>query len=536
MIVAIGIWAIVLFASLGLGTVAAAGSRSSARHRIWMGFSLIAVTGAAVSLAPPGGVTSLFRVVVVLTFVVGVGVVIVGRVRSRSQVPGRVALVITVLVVSLIAAFMALGEVRNYDTGLYHLQLVALTAAEGTSPGLAQLHDRFGFTSSLWSIGAQLELASTPTLGFRLVTGLFLLLFVFELLNRLMVCSYRASVGTWVMSAGSVVLIAYGLSYAGRTFAGIGQDWIVAVLWLVTTAYLADWLQYRRRADLAIAIVVAALAGSVRPFAWVLLVGVLLVGVIYRRSEVRSVALMWWSAILAGMWLIVTAVRDALASGWLLFPLGLLPIPVPWRVDDPGPTAEAVTLWARAPFDMELAETSWDWFPGWVARVLTDWVVVWLVALLLLAAVLLTVRRRFARRESSVSGAIIAPLLVIQMAALAAWFYAAPDPRFGWGPLLALGGLAVAAAAGPGLRQAVVDRGGWLVWTPLVLVLVSFAFAVVRDPGWWLDRQYAGSPVAVVPLPVADVDIAGDVARTVGPDDRCWRTAVPCVPWYAGID
>lgn len=536
MTIAVSIWAVVLFASLGFGVVAAAGSRSSVRHRLWLGFSLIAVTGAAVSLVPPGGMTHLYRIAVVVMSIVGVGFVVVGWVRSRSQARARVALAVTVLVVALVTAFMALGEVRNYDTGLYHLQLVALAAEEGVSPGLAQLHDRFGFTSSLWSIGAQLELASTPILGFRLVTGLFLLLFVFELLNRLMVRSYRASVGTWILATGSVVLIAYGFSYAGRTFAGIGQDWIVAVLWLVTSAYLADWLQYRRRADLATAIVVAALAGSVRPFAWLLLVGVLIVGVIYRRSEVRSVALMWWSAILAGMWLIVTAVRDTLASGWLLFPLGLLPIPVPWRVDDPGPTAEAVTLWARAPFDMELGETSWDWFPGWVARVLTDWVVVWLVALLLLAVVLLTVRRRFARRESSVSGPIIAPLLVIQVVALAAWFYAAPDPRFGWGPLLALGGLAVAGAAGPGLRQAVVDRGGWLVWMPLVLVLVSFAFAVVRDPGWWLDRQYAGSPVAVVPLPVVDVEIVGDVARTVGPDDRCWRTAVPCVPWYAGID
>ena len=536
MTVAIGIWAIVLLASLGLGTVADAGSRSSARHQIWMGFSLIAVTGAAVSLAPPGGVTSLFRVVVVLMFVVGVGVVIVGRVRSRSQNPGRVALVVTVLVVSLIAAFMALGAVRNYDTGLYHLQLVALTAAEGVSPGLAQLHDRFGFTSSLWPLGAQLESVSDPVLGFRLVAGVFLLTFILELLLRLLARSTRSAVGTWILAAGSVGFIAYGISYAGRTFAGIGQDWIVAALWLVATAYLADWLQYRRRADLAAAIIVATLAGSVRPFAWLLLAGVLVVAVIYRRSSVRSVAAMWWAGILAAVWVLVTATRDALASGWLLFPLGLFPLPVPWRIEDPGPTAEAVTLWARAPFDMELAAASWDWFPGWASRIPTDWIVVWLLALLFVAVVLLILRSRGVSADSSGSGYLFVPVLAVQLVAVAAWFYAAPDPRFGWGPLLAIGGIAVAAAAGSGLRQSVADRGAWLVWLPLSVVVVSVAFAVVRDPGWWLDREYAGSPVAVVPLPVAEVEIVNGIARTVGPDDRCWRTAVPCVPWYSGID
>ena len=536
MAIALSIWGVVLAASLGLGMAMAAGSAVVLRVRLWMGFSLILMTSAASSLVASGSTVVVFRILVVAMALVGGGIVMKRFVRRDSPVSGRVPLVVTVVVVALVAAWMAIGEVRNYDTALYHLQLVALTAAEGVSPGLAQLHDRFGFTSSLWSLGAQLEMVSDSTLGFRLVAGVFLLVFVLEILLRLLARGPRSAVGTWILAAGSVGLIAYGISYAGRTFAGIGQDWIVAALWLVATAYLADWLQYRRRADLAAAIIVATLAGSVRPFAWLLLAGVLVVALIYRRSEVRSVTAMWWAGILAVMWVLVTATRDALASGWLLFPLGLFPLPVLWRIEDPGPTAEAVTLWARAPFDMELAASSWNWFPGWASRIVTDWIVVWLLALLPVAVVLLILRSRVMSAGSSSSGYLFVPVLAFQVGALAAWFYAAPDPRFGWGPLLAISGIAVAAAAGPVLRQSMANRGSWLVWLPLSVVVASVLFAVVRDPGWWLDREYTGSPVAVVPLPVAEVEIVKGVARTVGPDDRCWRTVVPCVPWYAVID
>ena len=536
MAIALGIWGVVLAASLGLGMAMAAGSAVALRVRLWMGFSLILLAGAASSLVAPASTVAAIRILVVAMALLGVGIVIARFVHRGRYVSGRLAVAVTVVVVALVAAWMAIGEVRNYDTGLYHLQLVALTAAEGVSPGLAQLHDRFGFTSLLWPLGAQLESVSDPILGFRLLAGMFLLAFVLELLLRLRARGPRSAVGTWILAAGSVGLIAYGISYAGRTFAGIGQDWIVAALWLVATAYLGDWLQYRRRADLAAAIIVATLAGSVRPFAWLLLAGVLVVAVIYRRSGVRSVAAMWWAGILATLWILVTATRDALASGWLLFPLGLFPLPVPWRMEDPGPTAEAVTLWARAPFDMKLAASSWDWFPGWTSRILTDWILVWLLALLLVAVVLLILRSRGVSADSSGFGYLFVPVLAVQVVALAAWFYAAPDPRFGWGPLLAIGGIAVAAAAGSGHRQSMVNRGSWLVWLPLGVVVVSVAFAVVRDPGWWLDREYVGSPIAVVPLPVAEIEIVNGMARTVGPDDRCWRTAVPCVPWYAEID
>jgi hypothetical protein len=93
--------------------------------------------------------------------------------------------------------------------------------------------------------------------------------------------------------------------------------------------------------------------------------------------------------------------------------------------------------------------------------------------------------------------------------------------------------LLIVAAGGPVLVRWLAERWRWLIWLPLVVVLSSFVFSVVRDPGWWFDRDSSGSPIAVVPLPLAQVETSDGVARTIGPDDRCWRTVVPCVPWYA---
>ncbi len=532
MAVAVVIWGIVLLASLGLGTAMVAGARSPLRARLWLGLSLVLIVGTALSLKPPTGVTSAFLVALAIAALVGI-VLVLSKLRgSTGRVGTYLAVVVTVGAGAVIASWMAIGEVRNYDTGLYHLQLIALAATEGTPAGIAQLHDRFGFTSSLWSIGGQFEVVAGSTVGFRLISGLFLILLVVEIVGRFATQPMRARVGTWILAVGFVPVAAYGISYAGRTFAGVGQDWIFAVLWLVATAYLADWLQYRRAADVGTAIVVSSLAGSVRPFGWLLLVTVIVIACVFRRASIRDGFVLWWAAILTALWITVTAVRDALASGWLLFPFGLFPFPVPWRLGDPSRTAEAVTLWARAPFDMESATSGWSWLSDWVVRMGTDWFVVWLICSLASAAILIVFRSRATHVAGESERLTFLVILTVQCLALGLWFASAPDPRFGWGPLAALSGVLVAWAAGPGIRQSISSRAGWVLWLPLGMVAVSVALSITRDPGWWFDRNLEGAPVPVVPVPVVDVEIINGIARTVGPDDRCWRTAVPCVPWY----
>jgi hypothetical protein len=56
---------------------------------------------------------------------------------------------------SFIIAFQA---PENYDTGLYHIQSIKWIEEYGVTPGLANLHGRFGFNSNLFTIIAQTSL------------------------------------------------------------------------------------------------------------------------------------------------------------------------------------------------------------------------------------------------------------------------------------------------------------------------------------------------------------------------------------------
>lgn len=520
-----------LAAAWGLGAAITHGVVAPQRARFWFGFSLLMAALVALSMGNAAFAVPAGLMVLGAGLALAAAFVVKGKLWRTGNRRVLVLWLVTGALVVAAGVWVALGLVTNYDTGLYHLQLIGITAREGVTPGIGLLHDRFGFSSSLWGIGAMFERVVGPDLGFRMVSGLFLVLLVIEMLGRARDGAVRISVGTWLVLAGGSVLMVYGLSYAGRTFAGIGQDWIVALLWLAASAYLADGLQFHRGSDFATAAVIAALAGSVRPFGWLLFVGVLLVWCIRCRGTRVDPALGWWAGITAVLWMTLTAVRDALASGWLFFPAGVLPLPVDWRIADPGPTAEAITLWARSPFDMDMARGSWDWVGPWALRLLTDWMVFGLVlAVISLAAYVILLRKRGERSWFASAGAVVMAVGAVQLIALLVWFVIAPDPRFAWGPILVLLGL-VSAWVLPYLKA----WDSWprvVTWLPVGVLAAGMVLAVGRDPGWWLDRS-ARNHVGAVPVPVAELELSEGIYRTVGPDDRCWQTELPCVPWYA---
>jgi hypothetical protein len=165
----------------------------------------------------------------------------------------------------------------------------------------------------------------------------------------------------------------------------------------------------------------------------------------------------------------------------------------------------------------------------------TDWVVVWVLFVMLFATAFVIVRLRRSHRPFG-RGVGFAWWLLIgtQVVILIVWFGIAPDPRFGWGPLLALAGLLLAISVGDSLAVGVwASHRRLIVSVPIMVLIGGMGLALIRDPAWWIERESAGPVIQVVPLPEAELEMINGVARTIGPDDRCWRSAVPCVPWYS---
>ena len=83
-----------------------------------------------------------------------------------------------------------------------------------------------------------------------------------------------------------------------------------------------------------------------------------------RSREVR--VKIGFSLLISSALLVIMLLRDVLLSGWLLFPLSTLPIPVDWQTPDPSGTRLGITWYARAGSNMAEAEQI-GWFTEWIS-------------------------------------------------------------------------------------------------------------------------------------------------------------------------
>ena len=442
----------------------------------------------------------------------------------------RWKLLLGVGVIATVAALISSVVPSNYDLGLYHAGSIAYVREGGTVLGLANVHDRFGFSSSMWPLSAFLGAGLWNGGEFRLANGLILTLLVTDVLVRIRAGRSREP-GTVVLIAGAVLLGGSLIQYPGRLLASSAQDWSVAVLIVASAAYLLDALtQPQRRSAATVAIVLAAMAGAMRPTGWIYAaatVSVLLWVSVRRigwRPALQTIAPGVVGACALG---VLTAIRDWLTSGWLLFPAGFAPLPVNWRYPDPAITSRDITAWARTPFqdpDKTLADSLW--ISGWLVRLPTDWAV---FACLVVSAALIAwlVASPTARAELAVNRRTLILALTPSLVVLLAWIVAAPDPRFAWGPLL----LIVLIPAGfliSTLRRPQVWPAGMTV-ACVVIIAVALARGSLSDVS-----------IRLAPMPTPRVEVArlGDGTSVVIPvdGDQCWGEFPLCRPWYAPVD
>jgi hypothetical protein len=486
---------------------------------VWIGLSVLTAMSMAVGLLGPMG-HPLSRAVIGAVLVVGlVGAVIRWRMWATPWM-------LIVPAAALILAVVAATQPSNYDTGLYHIGSITYLREGGTVPGLANLHDRFGFSSSMWPLSVALGLGMWDGGEFRLVNGLLVTIAVGDLIIRLR-GPLRTSPGTYVYSLGLLFALGAVIQYPGRLIASSAQDTAAAILVVASGAYLVDFLVHRQRRTLgSVAIVVAALAGAMRPLGWIFAV-VTVVSIVlgggWRRGESGR------SAIVPGLAVTfvlgaLTLARDIMTSGWLFFPVALLPVPVSWRVPDPGPTSRDILAWARTPFqDPELTLASNEWIPGWLLRLPTDWSIPAL-GLLLGSALVASIASQDVRRAWQSRRRVLALGLLPPIITVVFWLMSAPDPRFAWGSILLVGLIPVGVLASATLSL----RAWWrlLAVMSFCLILLATARASLAGASWNLAEP---------PSVEVTSETISDGTRVSVPvnGDQCWSKFPLCRPWYA---
>ncbi len=434
------------------------------RSATWLGLSLVLIMAAVVQLLIPmtrgvgpwsaagtllGGVLAAARACVKRWHV--------WRPRLHAGFTAQRApalLTVALFAVGLIAvARFALAEPTDPDAGGYRIGSVLYAGEFRAIPGLANLHFRFGFDSTIWPFAAFLGNGPWQGQGYRLVTGLFVCLLFADLALRLLGRRPAASrPGDWFIVIAGAFVAAVIFTDAGRWIPSPGQDLCFLIAAIASTAYLADSMHgsARHSASANLAIILAAVAASIRPLGWLLVAATL--GVCAMRSAsrqrglpdlLRATRCLAPAGLFAAATLLVMVIRDAVLSGWALYPLRLLPLPVEWRAPDPRTVSDWILSWGRAPgqdAQAVLANNDWiaPWFSGfWGSRE------VYILRILLLLALLplLWPRGRSAWRRIAfpLTMAIIPSALLV-----GAWFLTAPDIRFGWAGVAGVGVLPLA--------------------------------------------------------------------------------------------
>jgi hypothetical protein len=366
-------------------------------------------------------------------------------------------------------ANQALGEPTNYDSGLYHFAAVEYASRFAAIPGLANLYERLGAADSHLLLVALAGTAPWRHAGFHVVNGLLTMMLLAN--ASWMIADRRTPPISSRLSllAASVTIFVVALD-PGSRLSSPSLDFPAYVLVVAGTLHLCVFVERSPRSTSAALAATAAFATAAasRPqfVPATIVAGVVVATVAQNRMRLTIATALVPVAVLAGC-----AARQAVLSGYPLFPVRLGALPVDWRV--PGTVVARanawIRSWARTP-GKPPAEVlgSWSWLPGWLGRTVVDPDVFVPLVLTILAAV----RLRGCRQDARLVLLTLAPSLVT----LVLWFVAAPDPRFVWGPIwlvplvlltarpvdhrvaVALGGLIVAALIFSGAWRPITER------------------------------------------------------------------------------
>jgi hypothetical protein len=494
---------------------------------------------------------------------VGCGILGLWRVWSLPRSSARATCGVTdyllIAGIGLAIVYLAIavtGPVTNYDTGLYHLGAVRYQQEFGLVPGLANLYFPLGYGNSVVTLSA--FAGSTPwgANGFRLFNGLLLVLMAADLILRIR--QGRRGPGYY--------LLVLSIAFVWIPLVALSDYWVVSptsdssvlILTTVSVVYLCDGVSQGVRSlsrvdALSISVILGMVLLTMRPTMAVFTAGVLAVVILVLvrwRRKVGSrttlhMRLIGAVVIALGVALMtVQGARDRILSGWWEYPLSLLRFEVPWSAPDPVGYRTATLGAARNPDDLWHAAESWDWIPGWLTRMPTQWEF-W--AALCLAAVSGLSIVVASRTKSPWSPRRLVLTALPSGVATVAWFLASPPYfRFVWGPIFTLLALPAAwAVNGVVLRSTQRSRLAWvrpvLVGGLSIALLGVLAYCAVERSHvgdrneshvWSIGSVQFHYRVVAVPVVAIAPSTLESGLRIVSPtnSDQCWAVYPLCTP------
>jgi len=448
---------LVSFCSIGFSAQRLFGFREvhseSTQNAFWIGWCLVLMLLQLWHLVAPVDAR-----VIGFLFIISVGALA----YSRQSVNELLRLVRTHKLF-LLTAFMlllwlsnrAMAPVKPYDAGLYHLGVIRWISDYPIIPGLANLHDRFGFNSSYFLFEAMLDSGLWSHGSHHLASGLLLLVLLVEIGSS--VHKIFAKRPADLYDIMRIILLAPIIDQSFNYASSTSPDLAIYVIGLIIGVRICKVLfasdnPQRRSLDICLIILLSSIGITIKvSFLILSFVASLVAAGVWFWSPSKDGSVMKPLSIgavtlaILGTWVI----RNVILTGYAVYPFSGMSFDVDWKV-----TAESVTningwiqSWARNPnaLPAQVLVNS-DWVYPWINHIAAHqrFNVVFPFLLFIGGAVVSSLCVVLKTLPGIRSAIFLSPAV----AALVFWFVSAPDPRYAGATFWYLGSGAVSLVFG----------------------------------------------------------------------------------------
>jgi len=543
-------WAVIALALIGFGSIVLTlfSKDCSLTDAFWMGLAFSVAALEIWNLVLP--VTPSIAL-----FLFGVGILGLVLIRSKLRASLLAAwqnsrwLLLLGLAFALLLALRSCGPFEYYDTGLYGAPSVRWIQTYPAIPGLANLHGRLGFNSSVFLCIAALGQGPWKDLGFHLFTGFLLSAFWATLLPACarVLRAAAASPADWFHT----ILAVPAFFWTTRSrIVGTQTDEPATIVALIAAGILFADLSHDQREGhpappthrLVLAATLFSLAVTFKEstavfafIAWCL---------VFRRiwqtaTSPRTRHLHLAAALVSpALLLLPWFARSIILSGYPLFPATVFAFPVPWKT--PLSAARwytfAVQSWGRGPDSHFVDTRGFHWLGLWLHQALRNRPSFQVPLAIALVGLAIALASRFRADAKPRPAYPWLSLLFPGLAGILFWFAASPDPRFAqfaiWTTVATLGAWGIASLdfqrPPSHTRPAHASIALATLFLSLVWCLISLGW---KEPIQALHGVQQPPPLPKPTLTVRHT-LSGLAVYVPAQGNQCWDAPLPCTPYF----
>ncbi|MFM9910862.1 MAG: LIC_10190 family membrane protein [Chitinophagaceae bacterium] len=345
----------------------------------------------------------------------------------------------------LLCMVMGSWEMNHPDTLAYHSQIILWIEKYKAVPGLVHLHSRFGLQSGWFVCNALFSFNFTGYGSYNYLNSTILAWYLYFIFSKINACFFvQASPYKGFLWIAMLGLNLWSYTQVRLTATSASPDFIATIcIWAVF--YLIVTAAEQQNKGLHWVIVLLLITFSLTIKLSAIPLALIYVYSIYRLATLQKFKLVVLAIILSLIMVIPMAIRNIITSGYALFPTTMGDFfNVDWKYDSNKTTVleNYVTAFARTESasneseiirvnEMELSQ----WVPTWWRyRSIADKSILLLLVVSIIFFLL-------SLRKIKKSSPDLKIALLTSMAGIVFWFVKAPDPRFGFGFILAFSAL-----------------------------------------------------------------------------------------------